>query len=671
SGLNPQQPTPHQQMIAGYYDQGNGYWSAQYELSQASGIPGVTGLMYTTWMDDYSQMAQFAAAAKAAWPYYVASLAPSKGNITGTVTNTAGQVIPGATVSLSNGTLSWTTTTDGAGTFSFTNIPSGSYTLQISGFGYNGYLNSTVQVPDGSSTGGGSSTNTAGGNTVSLAVALSQPATFPTIRIKSGGAAMTDEQGNSWLADTNYDSGAGTSTTDGISNTPTPSLYGSQHYNTGGFTYNFAVPNGNYYLTLKFAEFYASGPRQRLFNVLVNGKMVDQNLDIFTAAGGKDRAYDLRLPVVVTGQWITIQFQAVADNPIVNAIEIEAGDSSFILPGNLTGQVLNYEGQPAPGATVSLRLGSNTLTTTADGAGNYSFWNLIAGTYSLQAVGFGYPPSISTAVPILAGQTASAQLTLPQPPTALPIRIKCGGASLTDEQGNVWSSDFGLYDYGASGGTSNNISNTNTPSVYQTERWMSAPMRYHIPAPNGTYNLVLKFAELYWWSSGQRVFNIVVNGTQVTQNLDVVAAAGGAFTAYDLTVPVAVTNQWVTIEFDPVVNNPKINAIELDPVQVGPSTLSGKIQNIAQQGVSGATIVVTSNSYRRSAVSDAAGSYSIQNLPSGTYTVQVAATGYLPSTSWSVVVKPVTSITANLQLTAADPSFSPLRVNCGGPALTD
>lgn len=74
SGADPRQPIAHQQIIAGYYDSGNGAVAAQHELSQASGIPGILGLMYTTWSDDYSQLASYAAAAKTAWPAYVRNL---------------------------------------------------------------------------------------------------------------------------------------------------------------------------------------------------------------------------------------------------------------------------------------------------------------------------------------------------------------------------------------------------------------------------------------------------------------------------------------------------------------------------------------------------------------------------------------------------------------------
>lgn len=77
SGKNAAQSVPYRQIVAGYYDSGNGTSSAQTELSQAAGIPGIQGLMYTTWNPDYSQMQNFANAALAAWPAYLASVTQS------------------------------------------------------------------------------------------------------------------------------------------------------------------------------------------------------------------------------------------------------------------------------------------------------------------------------------------------------------------------------------------------------------------------------------------------------------------------------------------------------------------------------------------------------------------------------------------------------------------
>jgi len=70
SGENRKQPVPHRQIIAGYYDSHDGQASATSELQQARGIPGIDGLMYTTWELDEMQAAAFAAAARQHWAEY-------------------------------------------------------------------------------------------------------------------------------------------------------------------------------------------------------------------------------------------------------------------------------------------------------------------------------------------------------------------------------------------------------------------------------------------------------------------------------------------------------------------------------------------------------------------------------------------------------------------------
>jgi hypothetical protein len=73
TSVTPAQPHAMQQIIAGYYDSGDGTTSATQEVQAAMGIKGLVGLMYTSWVDDYSQLGEYATAAKAAWPAYKAS----------------------------------------------------------------------------------------------------------------------------------------------------------------------------------------------------------------------------------------------------------------------------------------------------------------------------------------------------------------------------------------------------------------------------------------------------------------------------------------------------------------------------------------------------------------------------------------------------------------------
>ena len=140
--------------------------------------------------------------------------------------------------------------------------------------------------------------------------------------------------------------------------------------------------------------------------------------------------------------------------------------------------------------------------------------------------------------------------------------MNTGGPGYTDPSANVWSADTG-YNGGSVYAVQNVIANTTTQPLYQTERYGSGTLQYQFAVANGSYTVNLKFAEIYFNTAGQRVFNILINGQPVQSNFDIVAAAGGSFRAIDLSYPVSVTGGQITIQLTPLVNNPKISAIEI------------------------------------------------------------------------------------------------------------
>ncbi len=76
--------------------------------------------------------------------------------------------------------------------------------------------------------------------------------------------------------------------------------------------------------------------------------------------------------------------------------------------------------------------------------------------------------------------------------------------------------------------------------------------------------MTLKFAEIYWSQAGKRVFNVSMQGAQVISNLDIYALVGRN-AAYDVTLPVSVTNGALSISFTSVADYAKISAIEVSP----------------------------------------------------------------------------------------------------------
>ncbi|HSC45220.1 MAG TPA: malectin domain-containing carbohydrate-binding protein [Candidatus Acidoferrum sp.] len=152
------------------------------------------------------------------------------------------------------------------------------------------------------------------------------------------------------------------------------------------------------------------------------------------------------------------------------------------------------------------------------------------------------------------------------------IRVNCGGPSYTDTNGQVWQADTG-YNTGVSSTNTVVATGTSDPALYQSNRYNagSTPLIYKFAVANGAYRVNLLFSENYsgLQSVGARVFNVKLNGMTVLQNFDIFAVVG-ANAAVVESFNTNVTNGQVAIEFDTLVQNPKINAIEILPMPSAP-----------------------------------------------------------------------------------------------------
>jgi hypothetical protein len=121
--------------------------------------------------------------------------------------------------------------------------------------------------------------------------------------------------------------------------------------------------------------------------------------------------------------------------------------------------------------------------------------------------------------------------------------------------------------------TTSGITNPAPAAVYQTERYGN--FTYTLPGltPGGQYTLRLHEAETYWTSSGQRTFNVAVNGQQVLTNFDIYAAAGGANKAIvEQFTATANSSGQITVQFTSVKDNAKLSGLEVLPATVATPT---------------------------------------------------------------------------------------------------
>jgi hypothetical protein len=280
----------------------------------------------------------------------------------------------------------------------------------------------------------------------------------------------------------------------------------------------------------------------------------------------------------VTGGEIAIDLNAVVENPKISAIEIVAASGSPAPTGDTTAPTVSItapqaaqlvSGTITAGAVAADNVGVAGVQFLIDGAAYGS--ELTAAPYSIAVNTTGLANgshTVAARARDAAGNTATSSSVTFSVSNSVPvsgftpIRVNAGGPAYTDNAGQVWSADTG-YLNGYAYTTGSGIGSTAASPLYQSERWNAGPLQYRFTVPNGTYTVRLKFAEIYFTGPGQRIFNVVVNGQVFDASFDPFAAAGAAYTAVDRSYTVSVTGGQVAIDLNPVVQNPKISAIEI------------------------------------------------------------------------------------------------------------
>jgi len=146
------------------------------------------------------------------------------------------------------------------------------------------------------------------------------------IRVHCGGPAYTDSKGQFWQADTGFNGGTTSSTTQEIGGTADQALYQTSRINSRGITplvYTFTLANGTYNINLLFAETsskleFVGG---RVFNVKIQDLLAFPNVDIFASAGAR-AAFVKSTNVTVQNGTLKIEFDNEVQSAKIDAIEI-------------------------------------------------------------------------------------------------------------------------------------------------------------------------------------------------------------------------------------------------------------------------------------------------------------------------------------------------------------
>ena len=116
---------------------------------------------------------------------------------------------------------------------------------------------------------------------------------------------------------------------------------------------------------------------------------------------------------------------------------------------------------------------------------------------------------------------------------------------------------------------------TDLDELHTEERYANAGAGwgYDIATGNGTFLVDLYFAEVYFNASGQRIFDVTVEGAMIADNLDLFATVGHD-TEYKITVQATVTDGVLDIDFASHVNNAKISAVLVRDMATAPSSFA-------------------------------------------------------------------------------------------------
>lgn len=402
----------------------------------------------------------------------------------------------------------------------------------------------------------------------------------PVFRINAGGAQVANSIGL-FAADAYFSPAPGnvSSTSSAIAGTTDDAMYQTERYSTTGtLNYAFPVTNGQYSVVLHFAEIFYTGPNIRIFDVSLEALKVLDNFDIIKKVG-PNTATTETFSVNVTDGTLNIYFSSLAsdggsNNPKVSAIEIirtssnvapvaDAGvDKTITLPVSTT--TLNGGGTDADGTVNSYAWaqvsGPNTATFNSKTVTEPSVSGLVAGAYVFSLV-----------VADNQGATSSADevIVTVNPAGNTPVyRINAGGQQLTNSIGVFAADAYFAPLPGSINSTSTAIAGTTDDAIYQSERFSTTgTFNYAFPVTNGQYAVVLHFAEIHFTGINNRVFDVLLEGTRVLDNFDIVNKVG-AFTATTETFAVNVTDGILNVNFsslaaDGGVNNPKVSAIEI------------------------------------------------------------------------------------------------------------
>lgn len=146
----------------------------------------------------------------------------------------------------------------------------------------------------------------------------------PALRINVGGPEYTDSQGRLWLADRDIMGGTVYSNSESIAGTDDDAIYQTGRESVQ--FHNIPMDNGEYEVTLHFADVDSNSENDRGFLVIMEGQDVYPEVNIFKL-GGKSSAVTLTASMYVSDNNLSMFLFALfpyKGDPIISGVEVVA-----------------------------------------------------------------------------------------------------------------------------------------------------------------------------------------------------------------------------------------------------------------------------------------------------------------------------------------------------------
>ena len=423
-------------------------------------------------------------------------------------------------------------------------------------------------------------------------------------------------------------------------NTTSSTSHGPGYSGGSGIGAKYTFPNGGriddsgYHIygliwSANLLQYYRDNP-SNVFLTITPSSIPSGDQWVFNAP------FFIILNEAVGGNWFPGP-DSTTPNPadmLVDYVRVYQAASGPAAPANLTATAvsstqinLSWTASTTSGVTYTVLRGGTEVATGISGT-TYSDTGLSPSTtysYTVEAVnssGTSSPSNTATATTQAGPCTNCADV----------IAINSGGTAA----GNFGPD--GDYSGGTAASTTSTISTTGVTNpapeaVYQSERYGN--FTYTIPGlhAGSNYTVRLHFAEFYWTSTGQRIFNVSINGTTVLSNFDIVAAAGGADKAIvEQFTAAANSSGQMVIQFTTVKDNAKISGIEVQqPSTTAAINAGGNAEGsfAADEDYSGGTSSSTTATISTTGVTNPAPEavYQTERFGNFTYTVPGFAAG--------------------------------------------